>query len=95
MNVRRGAGAGWEKGAGEQPHKCSEGRESRTTLGAATVVVFPLPPLPTPIRALFVCAQEPGQSCANSEVELRSVRKFGGRTGIGIFTLELRVPPME
>lgn len=32
-----------ERGAGEQPHKCSEGRESRTTLRAATVVVF-LPP---------------------------------------------------
>lgn len=70
-----------ERGTGEQPHKCSEGRESRTTLRAATVVVF------SPPRALFVCAQEPlkepAQSCAKVEVLQRSVRKFGGRTGSG------------
>lgn len=44
----RGEGERGERGAGEQPHKCSEGKESRTTLRAATIVVFP-----PPVRCLF------------------------------------------
>lgn len=89
----RTCGEGLEQGGSRGPGSSrtnAQRGESRGPLWEPPRLLFfllpPPPPPATPIRALFVCAQEPGQSCANSEVEPRSVRKFGGRTGIRDFS---------
>lgn len=74
-----------ERGGPGSSRTNAERGESRGPLCEPPRLLFFLP------RALFVCAQEPfkdpAQSCANFEVQQRSVRKFGGRTGSGFFFL--------